>query len=317
MARIIITFLLPIVCGAGGFFLRRYQLLTGFDASGLALPWNPASIMLLVLSVLVIIACIVLCAVCRYKKGQSYIDTFSVPGNVCYLIFSILPAILLAIGAVMGLAELFVPLLDGEKFMGADVIPLIQWIVCILAVIALVSLAIGNFRYSGRHRDYGGSQQQPRQNSLALLALPFTACLWLVTTYQEYSTDPVILDYVYKLFAVVCTLLAVYFICAFSYQKSHPRLCLFFNLLGLFFSFTALADSLSWATRFLMMGCILYMAYSALLLLIKSTSSQRRTVPEEDEDLSQADEQPESLSVDSILDDMIPDAEPQDTEESN
>lgn len=255
MKRILFTLLLPVVCGAGGFCLRRQQLLTGFESTGLAVPGNLYAWLLIALSLVTAAACLLLCRQCRHVP-QSYNEAFSSTGNAFYLFFVALAALLLLASGAVGLWSFVTQ--------GGTWLELLQWCLCLASAVCVITVALGNFRYRGRRAEAGGR----RENSLALLVLPYTVCLWLVTAYQEVSADPVKLNYVYRILAIICILLATYYIAGFSFQRAAPKRCLTFSLLGVYLSIVALADAGSWSTRLLLLASVLYLSHTALVLMI-------------------------------------------------
>lgn len=253
MKKILFTLLLPVACGAGGFYLRRQQLLTGFESTGLAVPGNLYAWLLIALSLLVAAACLLLC-LRRGRTPQSYSEAFSSTGNAFYLFFVALAALLLL---AAGAAGLWAFRSQGGTWPG-----LLQWCLCLVSAVCVLVAALNNFRYRGRRRTGGKGEY-----SLALLALPYTACLWLVTAYQEVFAEPVTLRYIYRILAIICTLLAVYFIAGFAFQRPRPRLCLLFSLMGIYLSIVSLADGGNWPTRLLLLASVLYLSHTALILM--------------------------------------------------
>lgn len=67
----------------------------------------------------------------------------------------------------------------------------------------------------------------------------------LIFNFKSWSTDPIILDYCFKLLALSFSLLSVYRIAGFCFDLGCPRKTLFFCSCGIFFSATALADGIS------------------------------------------------------------------------
>lgn len=292
MKRILFTLLLPVFCGAAGFCLRRQQLLTGFEPTGLAIPGNLPGMLLIALSLLVTAACLLLSSRCKYTP-KSYNEAFSSPGNAFYLFFVALAALLLLGSAALGLRELWTQVQAGTTL---NWLQLLLWCMCVVSAICVLSAAGSNFRYNGRR-----SNNSQRRYSLALLALPYTACLWLVTSYQQFSADPVILSYVYQMLAMIATLLAVYFIASFSFQRPRPRLCLLFSLLGIYLSIVTLADSHDWPARLLFLASVLYLSHTALMLM-SNTLAPPPAPP-------QQSEAPQELSEQALLFDLLPDQE--------
>ena len=83
--------------------------------------------------------------------------------------------------------------------------------------------------------------------------------------YKNRAADPVILDYVYELFAVCSALLAFFFGAGAACGRPRPKRTVFFSQLGLFFSLITLADGHTlWMTGI----CI----FTALWLLLSGYS---------------------------------------------
>ena len=66
--------------------------------------------------------------------------------------------------------------------------------------------------------------------------------MWLIAAYQVRAGDPVRLDYVYELFAIIASLLGLYFHASFSFEQGPALLACLFSLLGVYFSLVTLAD---------------------------------------------------------------------------
>ncbi len=263
MKRILFTLLLPVFCGAAGFYLRRQQLLTGFESTGLAVAGNGPALLLIALSLVTAAVCLLLCLRCK-RKPQSYSEAFASTGNAFYLFFVLLAAVLLLAAGALGLWEL---VLEAQGGASLSWLQILLWCMCLVSAVCVLTVALGNFRYTGRRSTGRRGTGSQRQFSLALLALPYTGCLWLITAYQQVSADPVILSYIYQILAIICVLLATYFIASFSFQRPRPRLCLLFSLLGIYLSIVTLADGHDWPTRLLLLAGILYLSHTALMLM--------------------------------------------------
>ncbi len=98
------------------------------------------------------------------------------------------------------------------------------------------------------------------------------ACMWLVVAYQARAADPVILDYVYELFAIIASLLGLYFTAGFSFERPKVRRASFFSLLGVYFSIVTLADSHDLASMLLYGFAILYLILTSALTLLCNVS---------------------------------------------
>lgn len=247
MLKSVLLPLLAVIGGLGGFFLRRWELATAFESTGLVTPWTAATVTLIVLSFALALAFILLC---RKPKNEltTYNDGFSAQGSWLYLAVMALASACLLVAALLGLkAEFF--------SWPRSILRLLLWVLCIASFFCTLRIALNNFRRAaGKY-------------STALLIPAYTLCLWLVSSYQKYAADPVILDYVYELLAIICSLLGLYFTAAFSFAKPKFRLCAVFSLAGIYFSIVTLADSHDRATRLLYLFIILYQLANVTVLL--------------------------------------------------
>lgn len=247
MLNVILLPLLAVLGGVGGFFLRRWELATAFESTGLSIPGAPASIALIVLSALVVLA---LALLCRRPVNplQDYAGAFAARGSWPYLIVMALAAACILVAGLLGLREEL-------GWLAPRVLQMLLWIMCILSFVCVLIIALQNFRAQGR------------KYSLALLAPGYTLCIWLVLTYKDYNSEPVTLVYVYELFAIICAMLGIYFSAAFSFSRGRTRRCAFFCLAGIYFSIITLADSRDLTVRLLLIFSILYLLSAVIPLL--------------------------------------------------
>lgn len=247
MLKVCLLPLLAVIGGIGGFFLRRWELSTAFEISGLAIPWTAASVMLIALSILLALAVAILC---RKPKNElkTYGDAFFAPGNWFYLAALALASACLLVGALVGFKS-------AMTSWPRSILHLALWALCIAAFFCVLNIALSNFR------------SVSRKYNVTLLIPAYALCLWLVSAYQQHAADPVVLDYVYELFAIICTLLGLYFAAAFSFAKAKVWRCAFFSLMGIYFSIVTLADSHDRATQLLYLFAILYLLATVTVLL--------------------------------------------------
>lgn len=247
MLKVFLLPLLAVISGIGGFFLRRWELSTAFDSSGLATPWTPASVMLIVLS---IVLALVVAFLCRKQKNElkTYGDAFFAPGNWCYLAVIAFASACLLVASLVGFRR-------EMTLFPRNILRMLLWVLCIVAFFCVLSIALSNFRSISR------------KYNVTLLIPAYAFCLWLVSAYQKHAANPVVLDYVYELFAIICTLLGLYFAAAFSFAKAKVWRCAFFSLMGIYFSIVTLADNHNRATQLLYLFAILYQLATVAVLL--------------------------------------------------
>ena len=100
-----------------------------------------------------------------------------------------------------------------------------------------------------------------------LLMPAYTCCVWLIAAYQVRAGDPVQLDYIYELFAIIAVLLGLYFNAGFSFERGKPFRAVLFSLLGVYFSLVTLADGHDPATTLLYGFAVVYLLSSTAVLL--------------------------------------------------
>lgn len=262
MLRVLLLPLLAAAGGVGGFLLRRWELSTAFEASGLAIPWAASTLFLIAWSVAVVLA---LALLCRGQKNElkDYGSSFSTRGNWAYLVVTALAAACLLVAGFFGLTD---------ELGGLDaphLLRMLLWVMCILSFFCVLTVILNNFRGGGR------------KYSAALLAPAYTCCLWLVAAYQQRSADPVVLDYVYGLFAIICTLLGLYFTAGFSFERAKVWRCAFFCLLSVYFGIVTLADGHDRSTRLLFLFSILYQLATVTVLLYHAFVKAPEPSPDE------------------------------------
>lgn len=247
MLKVFLLPLLAVISGIGGFFLRRWELSTAFEPNGLVTPWTPASVMLIMLSIVLALVVAFLC--CKPKNElKTYGDAFFAPGNLLYLVILALASACLLVGSFVGFKS-------AMTSWPRNLLHLALWVLCFAAFFCVLNIALSNFRSTSR------------KYNVMLLIPAYAFCLWLVSAYQQHAADPVVLDYVYELFAIICTLLGLYFAAAFSFAKAKVWRCAFFSLMGIFFSIVTLADSHHRATQLLYLFAILYQLATVSVLL--------------------------------------------------
>ena len=259
-------FFLPALTLAGGvlgFGLRRWELATAFEPdTGLPIAGMPATYALTALSAVMLIALLLLCR-SRFEYVSLEDDSaFSAPGNTLYACTSILSAFLmLGGGALMGWS--FVTgrrdALEWGTFQIQSFSLVMRLIVAALAAAAGVGMVlVAKSRFRGPLR--------PKYDILQLL--PAYACgLWLVSSYQSRAGDPVQMDYLYQIFAIIACLLGLYYCAGFSFGKGKPYLACLFSLLGVYGCMVTLADGHSLADTLLYAAAIAYLLPTTAVLL--------------------------------------------------
>ena len=257
MFHVILPILLAFVGGAGGFLLRRWELATIFDSNGLPTLWSTPTLLLIALSVVVAVALMLLVRKHAYTPAD-YTEGFSARNNWLYLMAMAFAACALLMAGILGVRSrvLFAP---------GQLLTSLTDLFCLLSFFCVLSAALDNFRGS-----------TPRFN-LLLLAPGYTFCLWLVCSYQEQAADPVVLDYVYQMLAIICSLIGMYFSAGYSFGRPKFRRCAVFSLLGIFFTLVALAEPHGLTDRLMFLFALLYQLANVTILLYHTYCSHTPT----------------------------------------
>lgn len=247
MLNLIFPLLLALAGGVGGFFLRRWELSTVFDSNGLPALWSTPSLLLIALSVVLAAAFLLLVRRPRYLPAD-YSEAFCPKG--CWLY----PA-----GMALSAAALLFAGVLGFRYGGyCSLLCKLTNLMFLLSFLCILVVAWTNFR--GR----------PLRYSLPLLVPGYTLCLWLVSAYQQRAADPVVLNYVYELLAIICTLLCLYFSAGYSFGRPKFIHCAFTGLLGIYFTMVTFADAHTTADRLVLLFALLYQLLHVIPLLYHS-----------------------------------------------
>lgn len=192
-----------------GFLLRRLQLATGYDADGLPLPG--AGVLLGLFSVGVVTAAALYCRKLKARTGYEETFSFSLPTALA----SFAGAGLILAGSLMDLSAT-----------GLDKVSALLGIVSVLVIVAQQGAL------------YNRKTMHPM---IGMLPIVFYI-VRLICDFKQWSTDPIILDYWVRLFAMLAILLASYYCGGFALDKGKRNVTAFFCLMAVFFSTLSLAD---------------------------------------------------------------------------
>lgn len=275
MRKNILPPILAILWGVVGFGLRKWQLATGFEPdTGLPVPGTPAATALLVWSLLLIPVLILLCR--KVGPARDWEEALDAGGNSLFLTSVVTGAFLLLVSAgaeVITLSATYrtsLSLLADNETLG--------WTAAAMPPLRILLCAAG-FPCALVWGQHLARKSPKRRESLLLLELCLLFCVWLISDYQVRAADPVIQDYVYTIFAIVCGLLGLYYIAGWSFQTGKLRRTVVFCLLGPYFSLVTLADrhSLAEVTRFAFV--ILFLTAHAVLFLDPPPAGEPEEAP--------------------------------------
>lgn len=249
MRKEIIVPAVAVIGGGVGFALRRWGLDTGFEPdTGLPIPGAPATMALIALSAVMVVVLALLCWSGK-TAFSGYGQAFQAKGNTLYATAGVLSGFLLLGAGVLLAAE---PLMGG----GLVYTRLITAVLALVAGGCVVLTVRDNFR--------GESEGK---YSFKLLMPAYAFCVWLIAAYQVRAGDPVRLDYVYELFAIITGLLGLYGAASFSFERGRTFLTALFSMLGVYFSLVTLADGHQLADLLLYAFTILYLLTNTVTLL--------------------------------------------------
>lgn len=241
-----VPFVLFPVAGVAAAVLRHIQLSAAYTHDGLLIPGQSSTLALLLLSLVAALGALVYSILCRPQFGQEGLPACA--GRSGCTVGMTAAGFLVLIGGVLTAMECLVPSLR-----------IVWMILAVLMILSGALMVVGALQLKKDHHACVGR----------LLLLPdFACCLWLVLFYQSNAADPILMDYVFRLLAVVCILLGLYFITAQTYRLRRARRAAFFCLLGGYLALLCLGEPLSLGTLVLLVGFALYLFFSAGILTL-------------------------------------------------
>ena len=216
-----------LIAGIAGFLLRRTELSTVFDSrTGLAIPNAPITLTLIGVSIAAAALCLLLSFLAaRGKKASNvYEEAFAAPP--AYFVVSFILGVIMILGAVI----YFFSLLSGKP-------SFLDFILFLFAACSGASLIV---LARGVYREHGGGEM-----CLFSVVPSLFLCIWLILTYKNNASDPVILHYSYECLAIAAGALSFYYAAGYAFRKSKPVRTILCYLLTIFFTLVAIADPLS------------------------------------------------------------------------
>ena len=262
--------------GIVGFFLRRWELATAFEAdTGLVTPNMPSTWALIIWSAVLAVVFILLCRGKHRPFAGGYDAAFAAKGNTVYVTAMVLGGFLLLASAVlnyMGIPAAYAEAVAAVRAGNAQTTPLFAVLPrAILGLLSAISffcvLSTGRNNYRGEGKG---------KFSFPLLAPAYMGCIWLIAAYQVRAGDPVRQDYIYELFAIISSLLGLYFMAGFSFERAKVFRSSLFSLLGVYFSLVTLADGHELYVVLLYGFCILSLTANVTALLANDARPEPR-----------------------------------------
>lgn len=226
---------LALAGGAAGFFLRRWHLASAYQPeTGLFVHGAPAAYALLGLTAL--LTALFLLLLREQREGlDDFLPAFGSPGTGQMTMFAAAWILLFAAGG-FGMMDGFKALRlwrasPGAYQLSLPASQLLTGALCVLAGFGV--LFMGRMAYRGTLGD----------QECALAPFPALAALvWLFSTHLKHGTEPVLMKYVFTLFAALLLTLAHYYAAGFLYGKPRPRRTAFCALMGTAAGIVSLAD---------------------------------------------------------------------------
>ena len=200
--------------------LRQMQLIRVFDADGLPISGSPITYALAAICVVTLAALLLLLR--RTPPRQEYYCSIflTLPG----MILTLLAALAVGVGSLIQFGDsiALTPALTSE----AESIHWSHLILPIGGILTALCILLTVNRMANMRRPL-----------LALYLVPFAfIVVYLVLEFKnQWSADPIILDYCFYLFALICTMYALYYVMGFCFDRGRRRHAIFWCLAGFFF----------------------------------------------------------------------------------
>lgn len=190
--------------------LRQMQLIRVFDADGLPISGSPITYALAAICVVTLAALLLLLR--RTPPRQEYYCSIflTLPG----MILTLLAALAVGVGSLIQFGDsiALTPALTSE----AESIHWSHLILPIGGILTALCILLTVNRMANMRRPL-----------LALYLVPFAfIVVYLVLEFKnQWSADPIILDYCFYLFALICTMYALYYVMGFCFDRGRRAPC--------------------------------------------------------------------------------------------
>lgn len=237
-------FLIPLFAAAGGvmgLLLRGWQLDTSFEPdTGLPISGTPATLVISLAFVLVALLAVLLSRMARPKQPLGFSLAFH-NETLFYLTPVWAAAVLTAAGG-------FLYLVEWSRLYEPPILQLVFGLMAMVAAPCLLLIGLRNYK-----------QGWATEGSLVLLGPAFMSCVWIMFAYQGWARDPIVMDYVFDLFAIIFTLLAYYYVSSYAFGSPRETPLCITGTLAVAFSLTVIPFCDRLADQLLFAGVILYL----------------------------------------------------------
>lgn len=242
-------FICALVFSALGFTMRNLQLQYAFDEAGLPIAGSILTAMLIAVSLL---GALVLLLGCRALPAREAFSDNFLPCKICFGLSAVGAAAILlgSAGSVWQTMRQSASLLD-----------LLPGFLGVFAALCIFMAA------------YGRSKGAKPMTALYLIPFFFAAVRLVLDFKNGWSSDPIILDYCFEMFAMLFAMTALYHLAGFCFDRGRRARTTFWCLLGAMFCAVSIADG----------GVCSVLVYSglALWLLVNAWQLLRQEVPQE------------------------------------
>ena len=246
-----------LLAGVCGFFLRMSELSNVFDpVTGLPDRGAATTLWLISLSV-AFLAPVIIFAVTltfRHKAPRGFENAFGTD-PVFYPVIFVLIGIAWIVGTYLYYSDI-------SASLNMQMIEVYFIALSALAAICVTFFAIEMFQDSRRKAQY----------MLSIVPTIFF-CFWLILTYRQNASNPVLLSYVYLCLALVSSALSFYFTSGFLYDKPGPGKATVAYCAAIYFCMVTLADDHHLSIK-LILGAVIAANTVHLAMLLRNL--QRR-----------------------------------------
>ena len=216
LKRHIVVPMAALLLGIAGGVMRANELANAFErASWFAIPNHPATITLMAFAGVFAVAVAIYIARADFRRPYGFGDAMAGVRSP-YIIAQSLGLVLLMAGAARDLLV----------FMTETPPPMSRLIFAAFALLSGICLfAVSAGLFKGRVIAPAG---------FCMLTAIFWGCLWLLFTYWVKSADPVLLDYIYELFAVMFIVISLHLTAGGVFYRVHPKRTVFCLLMSVF-----------------------------------------------------------------------------------
>lgn len=237
-------FLLPLLAAAGGVMgalLRGWQLETSFEqGTGLPLSGTPATLSIGLAFVLFTVLVALASRAHRTKQPLGFSLAFR-NESPFYLLLVCAAVALTAAGGLLYLVE-------WSRTYDPPALQLVFGLMAMVGAACLLLLGLRNYK-----------QGWTSEKSSVLLGPAFMGCVWLMFAYQGWARDPIVMDYVFDLFAIIFTLLAHYYVSSYAFGRPRETPLCVTGTLAIAFSLTILPFCTRLADQLLFSAVVLYL----------------------------------------------------------